>query len=1645
MEFYFGGRVLNLGGSACRRDLNIDAIQLLRHLDEEQREPTQAEQWDLAHYTGWGDAAVAKDLRRAGLTGEELESANGSTLNAHYTSQTVIDAIWSGLDLDSVKAVLDPSAGLGHFKSGAPGHIRAAKWVECELDLVTGSILKSLHPESTVLVQGFETVNLPEGYFDLAISNFPFGKYQVADSRYKRFPFLRSAIHNYFFARSLDLVRPGGLVVAITSRFTLDAMDGEVRKYLAERVELLAACRLPGGDRGAFQANAGTPVTTDILVLRKRQEKVGFNDGDGANWTHAYYFKYLRTEASYYGRPYTSEVMVPINQHYHEHPEHVLGTPAMTGTMYGPEGYQVEADGRDLGTAICNSLRQQLCDHRPLLVAPVVHVEVAPATIRAVPEPEPENPIARELLKIFDLAKGLLKADADGGSVEAAILRERLNQAYDTFVQAHGPLIQHVKRLGSDAPQAPFLLALVKPNGSKADLFSGSVVRSIRRIEKPTVTEAYTMCLNALGKVDIATIALSSGVDETTAIYELNGLVYQDKPGHYIAAEEYLSGDVKTKLAQAQAFAAVDSSFVSNVEALLKVQPPDKGPGQIKARLGAAWIPAAVIESFLRHLVDERFVVFHSPYQNKWDVRAKDKYLEYRFSSNPDIVQKWGTHRLFANEIVEHMLNGQQIVIKDRVDDDTYIVNQTETIAAQVKAEAIAEEFQKWVWQSSHADELVRIYNDKLNRHALRHYDGQHLELPGLSDAFVPYESQQAAVWRVLQSQTTLVDHEVGMGKTLVATISAMEAIRMGLAHKAMIVVPNHTVAGKKGWETTIRRAYPGCNLLVATKDTLNQKKRPEFMARVATGTWDIVLVPFSSFKLLNVSDDTLAAQIDKEITTVRGYIDDLNAESGKSGSVRAEKGLQRTLKTLEARRENLFKDVDRDSGETITWEELGVDMLMVDEVHEFKKLQFHTKMGRIAGLGSGDGSQMAYDLYVKAMWLLDKGGKFVGMSGTPLTNTIAEVYTWQRFFGRETLEAVGLSHFDSWFSTFAVSESALEMTPDGSGFRMHTRVRKFVNVRELSMLWSQFCDHRVMVKGGEIERPDLFLGKGAKVTTDGGPELKAYIQTLAERVERIRGDNVDPHDDNMLKITSDGRKAAIKPKMGRLAQVVSEIYHLTESAKATQLVFLDIGTPKGKKNDRAVEDDDEVLTESESIFLADAYNNIRARLLTLGVKADDVAFIHDCKNNEQKTKLYADVNAGQVRILIGSTGKMGTGVNVQERLIALHHVDPTYRPDQIEQRRGRMWRQGNIWPTVFEFVHVTTGSFDGYMWQLLEMKAGFRHQFASASGIDEVEDISETVLSYGEIKGIASGNPLVMERVVVANDVTRLDALRISHEHSLWRARLDEASLESAIRATEDRVTAYKAALPIPKQEKFSVTLTFPGGKSATYDDREKAGHTLKGLLASVEHGTEIGEYRGFKLSRGNQPIALRCSCPNVDFVDVSKLEAAGIFQSLDYHMRILPDDLVKAEGHLVDMRKRIAQVETAQNVAFEFEEQLAVVKSRLSEIDGQLKESEKQAAVAAAEGLVQANQIEIDDTDLLAAMEEIKRVVATYQSAPIVEVVAKPVVAAPPAPVVVMPTVSVVPPAGPKPKFKDIVVKPKRKADPDKVIVQTGFTFAF
>lgn len=1210
----------DLGTTVTKYENNLAAIRILKEI-EGRKEATLHEQSVLSKYVGWGDSALLKrafpngashsnippaDEIKELLTEDEIKALRASSLNAHYTSLSVIRSIYAGLMHLGLQhlgtsngkplRVLEPAAGIGHFVGAMPRELKVkSDWAFVELDTLSARITKLLYPGAKVFAEGFETANLPPSWFDLVISNVPFGNYKVCDTSFRE-SYLRSSIHDYYFAKALRVTRPGGVIAFITSRYTLDKQDTRLRSYLATHAELLAAVRLPND---AFLANAGTQVVTDIIILRKRFEP----DKEASareSWIEARDTTILHEN----GTP----MNIMLNQLMIEDSSLVLGKAIVSAHgMYGRNEFTVKGEGD------CNKLADRLTKTLKRIlpanlfsdsstqasdsaqsnnVSYTRKKETEPDSLELISQQEFtglsearagfERGRASSLLEIYRAAKRVISVQMENGSDDdLKSAQDELNTLYDRFRVRYGYINsrQNQNSFNKDNSIMAFLRALEEPTRfgnqfQKTPFFTDRTVRPIsEKSSADNAHEALLLCLNECGRVDLERIAQLCHKSTEEVREELRGLIFFTPSNEWMTKDEYLSGNIRVKLMEAEAVAQFDDSFQENVEALKSALPTPLGAGEITARLGAAWIPEKVIEDFSRFLVPSyRGSIRYLAPLAQWVVDSPS----WDTIQSVEASTTFGTKRVHALELIEDALNLRRTVVYDQIDENTRIVNQTETVAAQAKLQDIKDKFQEWVWQDARREtELCRIYNEQFNTTRERRFDGSHLTLPGASTKVELRPHQKDGVWRILQSRTTLIGHCVGSGKTLTSIAAAYELRRLGLARKSMIVVPKHVVPQ---WATEARRLYPHLKMLTTDAKDFTKQTRGETLTRIATGDWDLIIIPHPSFKLLPVTSNTINKFINDEIERLRDYIAELEDEDPRQNK-RSIKQMEKTIKRFEAKLKIQNAEIRRDDERTITFEELGIEALFIDEFHNYKNLYFSTKISRVAGLSNSE-SQQAFDMFVKIQWLISQGGRVVALTGTPVSNTLCEVWIMMRYLQLDLLKELGMDHFDAWAQAFAETTTGVEMKPDGSGFRVNTRFNKFVNLPELSRLWRQCLDVRTPEQLN-LPRPKLIGDSPIIVSVPASQELIDFVNSLSRRSEKVRNRSVPPNVDNMLKITSEGRKAAldmrlVKPeldelpfnKIDALVKRVGKIYQRSSANKGAQLIFCDLNVPRGKSVD---------------------------------------------------------------------------------------------------------------------------------------------------------------------------------------------------------------------------------------------------------------------------------------------------------------------------------------------------------------------------------------------------------------------------------------------------------------------------------------------
>lgn len=1439
---------------------NVAAIRLLFSLEKQGRNATKDEQNILSRYVGWGGLADAFDESKSNwaneylelkslLSEEEYKSARESTLTSFYTSPVVIESIYKVLNNLGFRHgnILEPSCGIGNFFGMLPDEMKDSKMYGVELDSISGRIAKQLYQNSNIAIEGYEETKLLDSFFDVAVGNVPFGNFKVVDKKYDRLNF---NIHDYFFAKTIDKVRPNGIIAFVTSRYTMDKRNSNVRRYINERCELLGAIRLPN------DAFGDTKAVSDILFLQKRERPVLKDD----DWVSTGI-----TEEGYV-----------INQYYIDHPEMILGTIEKTHAMYGREDITVvgydEPLNESLGKAIYN-IKGHI-DEFDIVEEDEYEIESIPAdpqvrnysyTVIGDKVYYRENSLMNKvdvgdttfkrikgMIRIRDTARDLITYQSEDYPEEMIAKKQReLNDYYDVFTQAYGLLNSRGNTIAFREDSSFYLLCSLEnlnEDGtlkSKAAMFTQRTIRKKKEFNNvATANEALMVSLSEKAKVDINYMSKLTGISNEKIKEDLDGIIFKvpsvlnEEQEEYVTADEYLSGNIREKLEVAKMSATIDPKYQKNVEALEKAMPKELTASEIEVRLGATWIPVEIYQQFLYELLDTPSWVrnytklSYSSYNANWNISAKNMDKE---SVKAD--KTYGTSRANAYRLMEDCLNLKQTKIFDyEYDDDgnkQAILNKKETMIAQQKQDTIKESFNNWIWKDpQRREELTQIYNRLFNSIRPREYNGDHLEFPGMNPEITLRKHQKDAIAHILYGQNVLLAHVVGAGKTFEMTAACMELKRLGLAQKPMFVVPNHLV---EQWGAEFLQLYPSANILVATKRDFEKKNRKKLFSKMATGEYDAIIIGHSQFEKIPMSIERQKMNIENEIEEITNGISSLKANNGERFTI---KQLERTKKGLKAKLEKLNKNDRKD--DLITFEEIGVDRLFVDEAHFYKNLFLFTKMNNVSGLSTTD-AQKSSDLYLKCRYLDEiTGGKgVVFATGTPISNSMTEMYTMQRYLQYSTLVKHNLQHFDCWASTFGETSTSIELAPEGSGYRMKTRFSKFFNLPELINMFKEVAD----IKTADMLNLPVPNAHYQNVAVKPSDIQKELVESLGERAQKIRDGTVDPHEDNMLKITNDGRKLALdqrlinellpenkNSKVNACIKNILKIYHETVEEKSTQLVFCDMSTPR---NDAF-----------------NVYDEIKNKLLEEGIPESEIAYIHNAKTDAKKKELFSKVREGKVRILIGSTGKMGAGTNVQERLIAIHDLDCPWRPSDLEQRAGRIVRQGNRNKDVYIYRYVTEGTFDAYLYQLVENKQKFIGQImTSKSPVRSAEDIDEASLSYAEIKALASGNPKVKEKMELDTKVSKLKLAKANYLSQKYD--LEDRIIKyypQKIKAIKTRIEGLENDIKDLKPQKEFQQIKI---KDMLIVDKKQAGNTI--LLACKGYDGQdkkyIGEYRGFDL----------------------------------------------------------------------------------------------------------------------------------------------------------------------------------------------------
>lgn len=1561
---------IGVGGAKEKFHNNMAAINLLHELEIENRLATPEEQEVLSRYVGWGGLSMAFDEHNAAwaeefkelyasLSPEEYRAAMESTLTAFYTPPVVIKAMYDALDRlgFSQGNILEPSCGTGNFFGLLPDSMQNSKLHGVEIDSLTGRIAKQLYQKANIAIEGFEKTNLPDDHFDVVLGNVPFGEIRVNDSRYNAQKFL---IHDYFFAKALDKVRAGGVVMFITSKGTMDKASPEVRKYIAQRAELLGAIRLPDN---TFKANAGTEVTSDILILQKRDRVMDIEP----DWVH------LDTDGN----------GVTMNRYFVEHPEMVLGEIKMESTRFGT--FEPVCKARKdipLSELLSNVVQRingeipeldngvdEISDEQELSVPADPNVRnfsftlvdgriyfrendrMQPASVSMTAE----NRI-KGLIQIRDCVRKLIEYQTEDYPEEMICTeQENLNRLYDAYTAKYGLINSRGNYLAFASDESYFLLCsleVLDDEGNfkrKADMFTKRTIKPHREVTSvETASEALALSIGEKARVDLPYMEQLTGKTQAELVQDLQGVIFKVpncEPVSYVAADEYLSGNVRNKLTVAELAAKNDPELAVNVDALKKVIPKDLSAAEISVRLGATWIPQEDIQRFVMELLTPssyaagRLKVRYTPINGDWFIENKSSDM-----GNVKADSTYGTKRASAYRIIEDTLNLRDTCIFDYVYDEhgnkKAVFNAKETTAAQAKQEVIKQAFQDWIWKDpERRNRLVRYYNDTFNSVRPREYDGSHITFGGISPEITLRPHQVNAIAHILYGGNTLLAHKVGAGKTFEMVAAAQESKRLGLCQKSMFVVPNHLVGQ---WASEYLRLYPSANILVTTKQDFETGNRKKFCGRIATGDYDAVIIGHSQFEKIPMSIERQREQLEKQLDDIERGIDDVQASKGEQFTV---KQLMKTRKAIKTKLEKLNDTKRKDT--VIDFEQLGVDRLFIDESHFYKNLYLYTKMRNVGGIAQTE-AQKSSDLFMKCRYLDEITGNrgTVFATGTPVSNSMVELYSVQRYLQYDTLAQNGLQHFDSWASTFGETVTALELAPEGTNYRAKTRFAKFYNLPELMQMFREVAD---------IQTADMLKLPVPKVNYHNIKTKPSEIQTemvssLAKRAEKVRARLVEPNIDNMLKITNDGRKLALDQRMidpmlpddpdSKVNACVDNVYRIWEEhadTKATQLVFCDLSTPK-----------------NDGTF--NVYDDMREKLIARGIPAEQVRFIHEATTDAQKKELFGKVRSGEVRVLFGSTPKMGAGTNVQDRLIAIHNLDCPWRPSDLEQRQGRIERQGNMFPEVEVYRYVTEQTFDAYLYQLVESKQKFISQImTSKSPVRSAEDVDEVALSFAEVKMLATGDTRFKEKMDLDIQVSKLRVLKQSYlsEHYDLEDRVLKYYPQT-IKEYEERIAGYENDVALAEQHKpqgedkfCPMTL-----KGVTYTEKADAGEMLLAICKDypMSAPTEIGSYRGFRMEIYYDTVNAHY-CMNLCGKAKHKVDlgadALGNLTRIENELSKLP---VRLEAAKTKKAETIAQLETAKEEIkkpFAFEDELKEKTERLNALNIELNLNEKDTSV--------------------------------------------------------------------------------------------------
>ena len=1546
---------------------NIMAIQLLKKCEDENRNATLEEQEILSRYVGWGGLADAFDETKAAweteylelktvLTPEEYAAARASTLNAHYTQPIVIESMYQVLEnLGFTKGnILEPSMGVGNFFGMIPENLNQSKLYGVELDSISGRIAKLLYPDANIQIKGFEKTDYPNDFFDVAIGNVPFGAYKVNDHQYDRYNFM---IHDYFLAKTIDQLRPGGVAALITTKGTMDKASPEVRKYLAERADLLGAIRLPNT---AFKANAGTEVSADILFFQKRESLTK----EMPEW--------INLDSDVNG--------ITVNQYFVQHPEMILGEMKEVSGPYGMETTCAPLEGADLELQLQEAVKQIKGS-----MVPAVDVETE---LDEMPESIPADPNVRNysytvvdgqvyyrvnslmnqvkmpaataervkgMVAIRDTVRELIAMQMEEFVTDEEIQKqqEKLNQVYDTYTAKYGVIGSNAnKRAFSDDSSYCLLCSLEDLNEDgtlkrKADMFTKRTIKKAVAVTSvETATEALALSLNERAKVDLPYMAQLTGKTEEKITEELVGVIFKNPlTDQWESGDEYLSGNVRDKLNTARTFAENHPEFTSNVRALEAVQPRDLEASEIEVRIGATWIEPSDYQDFMQetlhtpwYLLQKEIQVKFSEVNGEWRITGKNADSP----QNAFAYATYGTERANAYKILEDTLNLKDVRIYDKSvnenGDEIRVLNKKETMLASQKQDAMKAAFKDWIFKDQQRRErLVKVYNERFNSIRPREYDGSHLTFPGMNPEIELRPHQKNAVAHQLYGENVLLAHVVGAGKTYEMVAAAMESKRLGLSQKNLFVVPNHLT---EQWGAEFLQLYPGANILVATKKDFEPANRKKFCARIAMGNYDAIIIGHSQFERIPISDERQEAMLRKQIDDLEMAIQSARYE--QDGGRYTVKQIEKTRKTLQTRLEKLNQKEKKD--QVVTFEELGVDHLYVDEAHNYKNAFLYTKMRNVAGIAQNE-AQKSADMFNKCQYLDEiTGGKGITFAtGTPISNSMTELYVMQRYLQNSKLQNMGLGLFDSWASTFGEVVTSIELAPEGTGYRAKSRFARFYNIPELMNMFKEIAD----IKTSDQLKLPVPEAEYETVVLKPTEQQKEIVESLGERAEVVRNGGVDASVDNMLKITNDGRKLALdqrlvnellpdnpESKISVCAEKSYEIWKDTAAQKSAQLIFCDLSTPKG-----------------DGSF--NVYDDLKQKLMEKGVPEKEIAFIHDANTEVKKTELFGKVKSGQVRFLIGSTAKMGAGTNVQDRLIALHHLDIGWKPSDLEQREGRIIRQGNHNKKVHIFRYVTESTFDSYMWQLIENKQKFISQImTSKAPVRSCEDVDEAALSYAEVKALATGNPAVKEKMALDVDVAKLKLLKANHMNNQYRLEDDIArNFPQQIVKLMEIIDSYKADIAhfserkITDPEQFSMEIS---GK--VFTEKKEAGTALLAVckdIKSVDAAMDIGSYQGFNMriqfDSWSKEFILSVKHESVAKVRLGA-DALGNITRINNLLESYPEKLAEAEQRLETVQEQMTNAKEEVGKPFPKEEELSQKLERLSELNALLNMDERE-----------------------------------------------------------------------------------------------------